>query len=180
MSRSANPIWITIIVACLVFMGYLLYMAYPYLKSDQAEIGTVSLTTPQTSESQSFPTQTVSTQQADASSLSSVNAIAPVELEKKLVDALEGENVKIRMAAIESLALAPKIRALPVLEKVITGSTVEEKQAALTAMREIAVRQNDADSRIRNFLSQVGYHYDMQAVEGDIQASVDYIDKNMH
>ena len=176
MSSSKKPIMLMLLVACLLLSGYL---AYPYL--------TISQVTPKGDLSADMAKNTMrssllnipAVKQNSSVSQSSVSTPSAATLDQLLTDALENVDAKKRVAAIESLAMAPKSRAMPVLEKSLTLGAIEEKQAAIRSMREIAVRQNDVDGSIRNFLGQVGYHYDIQEVNADIQSALDYIEKNI-
>ena len=176
MSISKKPIMLMLLVACLLLSGYL---AYPYLSNGQVTPkGDLSANLAQNTTRSSFQ-HIPAVKENSSDSQSSVSAPSAATLDQLLADALENADAKKRVAAIESLALAPKNRAMPILEKSLTLGSLEEKQAAIRSMREIAVRQNDVDGSIRNFLGQVGYHYDIQEVSADIQSALDYIQKNI-
>ena len=177
MLSSSGLIMRVIYAGALFLLGYIGYIFFPYSINDQS----MPIQAQQTADKDaSSSVRFASVQEEPAFTQSSSGSVSSENLEQILSDALQNEDVKKRVAAIEALALAPKSRALPVLEKALTLGSIEEKRASLRSISEIAVRQNDTDSSIRGFLSQVGYHYDLQEISSDIQTALNYIEKNIN
>jgi hypothetical protein len=85
-----------------------------------------------------------------------------------------------RARAIESLAHAPRERALPVLHhQLVNGEPEKDRPLALKSLRTLALRQGDADGKAREAIREVIYHDDDQnpALAADAQDALDAVEK---
>jgi hypothetical protein len=100
------------------------------------------------------------------------------EIVKQLADAV-GNDPQKRADAIVALGRAPREQAMPVLKQVLTSGTPADRPLALRSLRAIALRQGDADNRIRDALRTATYHSDDEAFTQSAQATLSDVEHAM-
>ncbi|MEP7243809.1 MAG: hypothetical protein ABI885_08990 [Gammaproteobacteria bacterium] len=107
--------------------------------------------------------------------VASETAVAPAVAKWK-ADAT-GDDSAARASAIISLANAPKLQALPVLQRVLTsGEPQVDRPLALKSLRTLALTQGDADGGIRNVLREAIYHGGDEATTQGAQSVLDDVE----
>jgi hypothetical protein len=97
-------------------------------------------------------------------------ATPPPDLARLKAD-IDSADPKARAAAITALAQVPKSQAIPVLENVLdVGEPEVDRQIALRTLHAIALKEGDADGRIREVLRAAMYHGDDERVSQSAQA----------
>jgi HEAT repeat protein len=103
-------------------------------------------------------------------------ATPPPDIARLRAD-IDGGDPKTRAAAIAALAQAPKSEALPLLENVLeVGEPEVDRQIALRTLHAIALKEGDADGRIREALRAAMYHGDDERVSQSAQAFLEDIE----
>jgi hypothetical protein len=108
----------------------------------------------------------------------SATAIASADVSRWIEDTQSADPTK-RARAIESLANAPRERALPVLHhQLINGEPEKDRPLALKSLRTLALRQGDHDGKVREAIREVIYHNDDQnpALATDAQDALDAVE----
>jgi hypothetical protein len=81
-----------------------------------------------------------------------------------------------RAAAITALAVAPRDRSLPVLERLVMNADPADRPLALKSLQQLALEQGDTDNRIRSAIRDVIYHGDDEQLAAGAQAALDSVE----
>jgi hypothetical protein len=115
-----------------------------------------------------------------ARSQASSSQTIPADTVAKWIAEATGDDSKARAAAIVALARAPRLQAVPVLEKVLSvGEPHVDRPLALRSLRELALHQGDADGGIRDVLRHAIYHGDDEAAAQGAQVALDDVERNL-
>lgn len=96
----------------------------------------------------------------------------------KWVTDATGDDPKPRTEAIAALANAPKSDAVPVLQRVLTSGSSDDRQLALTSLRALAKRLGDADGSIHGVLREAIYHGDDDTTVASAQSVLADIERD--
>lgn len=103
----------------------------------------------------------------DSANNAPAKTVAPDQVAQLSAEAT-GDNARDRASAIEALATAPKAQAIPVLQKVLSGTVDEDRQLAVVSLRTLALDQGDAEGLIQNVLRMVIYDGNNNASVTDV------------
>lgn len=159
-------------LVALFAISFMAFVGYPYLTRPQSAAAAKALAT---------AAAPVSTQQVEsgAGQIEPTNASpsTPAEELDKLIAEATGEDARARAAAITALGTAPRLQAIPVLQRVLrSGEPVVDRPLALNSLRTLALQQGDADGGIRNVLRQAIYHGDDEATTNGAQTTLDDVE----
>jgi hypothetical protein len=116
---------------------------------------------------------------SDSASTTATQAVAPQTVVRWIAEAT-GHDAPKRAAAITALGKAPKLQALPVLERVVNaGESEEDRQLALASLRTLAQDQGDADGSIRKAVRDAIYHGDNEVVTREAQNTLGEIESSL-
>jgi hypothetical protein len=90
--------------------------------------------------------------------------------------AASDDDAGMRAAAIAAFAAAPKVQAVPALQKILNGGAGEDRQLALQSLRILQANQGDADGEIRNILRLTIYDGGDAEVSDNAQTLLDTIE----
>lgn len=96
----------------------------------------------------------------------------------QLVEETAGDDAGKRASAIDALAAAPEVEAVPVLQKLLGSGGDIDRQLALSSLHALALRQGDADGSIRESLRQAIYDGGDEAVASGAQAALEDIERD--
>jgi hypothetical protein len=106
-------------------------------------------------------------------------AVAPApDLVTRWIADADSTDASSRAAAIASLAQAPRDQALPVLRRLMLNAESAERPLALKSLRELALSQGDADSRIRQAIREVIYHGDDEQLAPAAQEALEAVEQS--
>ncbi len=89
----------------------------------------------------------------------------------------QSNDPRLRAAAIEALANAPKAQALPALERVLeSGEPQVDRQIALRSLHSLALNDGDETGAIRDAIRHALYHSDDENVTQSAQAFLEDIE----
>lgn len=97
----------------------------------------------------------------------------------KLIADANAEDPDTRAAAIDALASAPKSRAAPVLQALLSASASEDRQLALNSLHTLALNQGDDDGAIRNVFRNAIYDGDDGELAVNAQLALDDLDRDL-
>ena len=104
-------------------------------------------------------------------------AAAPSNTLAKWVMDASSNDAGTRAAAITALAQAPRLEAIPVLQRVLTdGEPTVDRPLALESLRTLALNQGDSDNLIRGALRNTVYDGNDEAISqsaADVLAEIE-------
>lgn len=115
----------------------------------------------------------------DANSPTVIPAPNPQKSVAKLIADANAEDADTRAAAIDALASAPKSRAAPVLQALLSASAHEDRQLALNSLYRLALNQGDDDGAIRNVFRQTIYDGDDGELAVNAQLALDDLERDL-
>lgn len=81
-----------------------------------------------------------------------------------------------RTVAIRALAHAPRVQALPVLQRLVMNADPGDRPLALNSLRDLGLEQGDADNAVRQAIRQVIYHGDDEQLAAGAQEALDAVE----
>jgi HEAT repeat protein len=104
---------------------------------------------------------------------------APPTIDQLIKDTQSSDAQK-RAAAIAALADAPKAKAVPALERVLeSGEPQVDRQIALRSLHQLALKDGDPDSTVRDAMRRAMYHSDDDEVTQSAQSLLDDIESDL-
>ena len=97
----------------------------------------------------------------------------------QLIADANAEDATIRAAAIDALALAPKSRAAPVLQALLSAATREDRELALNSLYTLALNQGDDDGAIRAVFRRTIYDGDDGELAVNAQLALDDLERDL-
>jgi hypothetical protein len=120
-----------------------------------------------------------SSQNIENDSLNTVTVPSPQKSVAKLIAEANAEDPTTRAAAIDALAAAPKARAAPVLQALLSASASEDRQLALNSLHTLALNQGDDDGAIRSVFRNAIYDGDDGELAVNAQLALDELDRDL-
>jgi hypothetical protein len=167
----------SVIVVSLAVLGTLSGLAYVHAnREDAASPEKTSTAVAARTHVEAPPAPAVSTQEETPAQEASTRQIASADVERWIVDT-QSNDAKARAVAIAALANAPKVRAMPALERVLeSGEPQVDRQIALQSLHTLALSDGDENGRIRDAMRHAMYHSDDEGVTQSAQAFLEDIE----
>lgn len=172
MSRNSLLLVMLFTVSFFGFLGHS-YLLHPQAAAEVTSVTLDALPSVQRASA------TAASQAVILSEATSLQTPPRDSLEKLIAEAFDDDPGK-RATAIAALATAPRLQAVPVLQKVLnTGEPEVDRPLALRSLRILALQQGDADGDIRDVFRQAIYDGKYEAITPDAQAALNDVESHL-